>query len=70
MIGLTDDELEFSRVFTNHRIVSLIPGLSGLLPMHPTVYIEAWRRRNYALELAKSDQGDVKAVDEEADLSN
>lgn len=42
-----------------------IPGLSGLLPMHPTVYIQAWRRRIYALEEAKEKQSDPEENDDQ-----
>lgn len=36
--------------------LSVLSGLSGLLPIHPKTYIKAWRQRAQALEFEKETQ--------------
>ena len=43
--------------------------MSGLLPMHPTVYIKAWRRRHLALSMENEDQSNVEAADDKEDVA-
>jgi small subunit ribosomal protein S16 len=40
----------------HHDLLNVFTGLSGLLPIHPRTFIQAWRNRRAASEATNKDE--------------